>query len=56
MTTPISGQLTGFLRTVAFPVIVGTKRANGSVQLNPAWYEMMEPRQRDGLAPLDSPG
>ena len=42
MTTPVSDQLARFLRTTVFPAIAGTKRASGSVQLNPAWYEFRD--------------
>ncbi|MGH2870928.1 MAG: pyridoxamine 5'-phosphate oxidase family protein [Solirubrobacteraceae bacterium] len=48
MNEPSSDALIDFLRTI-FPVIVGTKRRDGTVQLNPAWFEY-----RDGSFWLNS--
>ena len=48
MTAQISDATAKFLGQV-MPVIVGTRRRNGAVNLNPAWYEL-----RDGYLWLNS--
>src|SRR4029453_7052146 len=48
MTAQISDATAKFLGQV-MPVIVGTRRRNGAVNLNPAWYEL-----RDGYLRLNS--
>lgn len=48
MTAQISDATDKFLDQV-MPVIVGTRRRNGTVKLNPAWYEF-----RDGYLWLNS--
>lgn len=38
MALRIGPRLEGFLREV-MPAVIGTKRSDGSVQMNPVWYE-----------------
>lgn len=48
MPVALSEKMQAFLREV-MPVVVGTKRKDGSVQMNPVWYEL-----RDGYIWLNS--
>lgn len=48
MAVELSENLRTFLGEV-FPVVVGTKRKDGTVQMNPAWFEL-----RDGFIWLNS--